>query len=214
MSRIPDAWRRRLPLAVAGLLFAGGNLVFYLSYRTNTHERREALEARRDGLQRAVEAREADAARLSGQRERLSGVSEAMAEFYGHRIGTQQQTLAAVVADLHAALKDAGIEVNQIGYSTIPVTQLPLTQMKISFPVKCDYAKFKKLLRTFETGKRWVAVQSVSIRRETDQPGVVSVQMELVTYFSDREEAPDSSRKPAGPAPAPARGAVPARRTG
>jgi Tfp pilus assembly protein PilO len=215
VSRIPADWRRRLPLAAAGLLFAVGNLVFYLSYRTNTHVRREALEARRDALKAAVEAREAEAARLSGQRDRLSGVSDAMEEFYGRRIGTQQQTLAAVVADLHAALKDAGIEASQIGYSVAPVTKLPLTQLKISFPIRCDYSKFKKLLRTFETGKRWLAVQSVAIRRDGEQPGLVSVQMELVTYFSERDEAPATPGKPAGPAsPAPARGAVPARRTG
>jgi hypothetical protein len=59
---------------------------------------------RRDELKRSVEAREAEATRLSGQRERLSGVSEAMEEFYGRRIGTQEETLASLVADLHAAL--------------------------------------------------------------------------------------------------------------
>ena len=215
MIRVPDAWRRRLPLAAASLLFAAGNLVFYLSFRANTHERREALEARRDDLKRTVEAREADAARLAGQRDRLSGVSEAMEEFYGRRIGTQQQTLAAVVADLHAALRDTGIEANQISYSTSELKQLPLSQMKITFPIKCDYAKFKKLLRTFETAKRWVSVQSVAIRRDPEQPGVVSVQMELVTYFSDRGEAPSAPGKPAAPAaPGSGRGAVPARRTG
>lgn len=215
MSRIPAAWRRRLPLAAAALAFAVGNVVFYLSYRANTHERREALEARRDSLKRTVEAREAEAARLTGQRDRLSGVSDAMEEFYGRRIGSQQQTLAAVVAGLHEALKDAGIEASQIAYSAAPVQKLPLTQLRISFPIKCDYARFKKLLRTFETSKRWVAVQSVAIRRDGEQPGVVSVQMELVTYFSDREAAPAPPGKPAGPgAPAEARGAVPARRTG
>ena len=214
MSRIPATWRRRLPLAAAAILFAAGNLVFFASNRPTTHERRQANEARRDELTRNVEAREAEASRLAGQRERLSGVSDAMAEFYGRRIGTQEATLAGVVAGLHEALKENGIEANQISYASSAVTGLPLTQMRVDFPVKCDYSKFKKLLRTFETGKRWIAVRSVAIGRDSEQPGVVSVQMELVTYFSDREEAPGKSGRPQAPASPAVRGAVPARRTG
>jgi len=211
VSRIPAGWRRRLPLAAA-VLFAAANLVFFASYRANTHERRQALETHRDELKRAVEAREAEAARLSGQRARLSGVSEAMEEFYGRRIGTQEATLASVVAGLHEALKESGIEANQISYASSPVTGLPLTQLRVTFPVRCDYSRFKKLLRTFETGKRWIAVRSVAIGRDSDQPGAVSVQMDLVTYFSDRGGAPGPTGRPA--APASAGGAVPARRTG
>ena len=213
--RIPTAWRRRLPLAAAAILFAAANIVFFASYRAGTHERRQALETRRDELKRAVEAREAEAARLSGQRQRLSGVSEAMEEFYGRRIGTQDATLAGVVAGLHESLRDSGIEANQISYSTSPVTGLPLTQMRITFPVKCDYSRFKKLLRTFEAGKRWIAVRSISIGRDAEQPGSVSVQMDLVTYFSDREGVPGATDRPGAPAsPAPGRGAVPAGRSG
>ena len=48
-----------------------------------------------------------------------------MEEFYGHRIGTQEETLAGLVADLHAALKEAGIETSQISYATAPVLKLP-----------------------------------------------------------------------------------------
>jgi len=213
--RIPLAWRRRLPLAAVAILFAAGNLVFFASYRANMHERRQALEARRDDLRRTVETREAEATRLSGQRQRLSGVSDAMEEFYGRRIGTQEDTLAAVVNGLHEALRENGIEANQISYTTSPVTGLPLTQMRINFPIKCDYSRFKKLLRTFETGKRWIAVHSVAIGREADQPGAVSVQMELVTYFSERGDAPGGNGRPGAPAsPTAARVARPARGTG
>jgi len=213
--RIPAGWRRRLPLAAVAILFAAGNLVFFASYRANTHERRQALEARRDDLKRTVEAREAEAARLAGQRQRLSGVSEAMEEFYGHRIGTQEDTLAAVVAGLHEALQESGIEANQISYTTSEVSGLPLTQMRINFPIRCDYSRFKKLLRTFEAGKRWIAVRSVAIGRDSDQPGAVSVQMELATYFSEPGEAPGKTGRPGAPAPpTAARGALSARRTG
>jgi hypothetical protein len=136
-----------------------------------------------------------------------------MEEFYGHRIGTQEETLAGLVADLHAALKEAGIEANQISYSTSPAMKLPLTRMTVTFPVKCDYGSFKKLLRILETGKRWISVDSVAIGRDTEQPGSVYVQVQLATYFADREDgaSPPAARSPATPPAAPARGAVPAR---
>jgi Tfp pilus assembly protein PilO len=207
MRLVPSGWNRRLPFAIAALVFAAANLVFFLGYRSSTNERRAALEARRDDLARTVAAREAEAEKLATQKERLSGVSEAMENFYGHRIGTQEETLANLVADLHGALKEAGIEANQVSYTTAPVTKLPLTRMRISFPVKADYGRFKKLLKLFESGKRWIAVESVAIRRDTEQPGAVYVQMELATYFADREPSVPGKKSPSA---APARGAVPA----
>ena len=103
------AWRRRLPALAAAFLFAAANLAFFVVYGSGAHTRRDALEARRTALAHTVAEAEAEAARLTAQKERLSGVSEAMEEFYGHRIGSQRETLAAVVDDLHGALSQAGV---------------------------------------------------------------------------------------------------------
>jgi hypothetical protein len=94
--------------------------------------------------------------------------------------------------------------------------KLPLEQMKIQLPVKCDYSRFKKLLRAFETSRRWIAVRTVATQRDNERPGSVSVQLELVTYFTQGEGAePSTPRGPGKPAPAkPAPGAMAARRTG
>jgi Tfp pilus assembly protein PilO len=201
---ISARWRRRLPLLAAAALFAFGNLVFFLSYRSTFHDRRIALEARRDDLKRSVEAREAEAARLAGQRERLNGVSTAIEEFYGKRIGPQRESLAAIVAEVHNVLQGAGVSTAQIAYTTTGMQKLPLTQMRIVFSVRCDYARFKRLLRAFETDKRWIAVRSVSINRDNDQPGSVQVQLELATYFRESDASPPAPQKSAG-APAAAR---------
>jgi Tfp pilus assembly protein PilO len=215
MKLVLPRWNRRLPLALAALVFAAANLVFFLTYRSSTNERAAALESRRDELARTVASREAEAEKLAGQKERLSGVSEAMEEFYGRRVGTQDETLAGLVADLHTILQEAGIEANQISYATAPVAKLPLTRMRVGFSVKCDYGRFKKLLRIFEQSRRWIAVESVAIRRDTEQPGSVYVQVDLATYFTEPEEAPPSppgAKAPAPPSGAPARRAVPAAR--
>lgn len=184
------SWQRRLPLAAAAALFAAGNLALFFSYRASSQTRREALEARRVELQQSVEKREAEAARISAQEERLSGVSDAIEEFYGRRIGTQRALLASVVAELHAILEQAGVAAAQISYSTTPDKALPLTQMQISFSVRCDYPRFKRLLKAFEGSRRWLAVRTVSIQRDPELPGSVQVQMDLVTYFDEREGPP------------------------
>jgi len=213
MKLLPAGWNRRMPLALGALVLAAANAVIFLGYRSSTNERRAALEARRDDLARTVASREAEAEKLSTQNQRLSGVSEAMEEFYGHRIGTQEETLAGLVADLHEALKEAGIETSQISYATAPVVKLPLTRMRVTFGVKSDYGRFKKFLKILETGRRWIAVESVAIRRDTEQPGSVYVQMELATYFAEPSSPAPSTQSPAPPAAAPARGAVPAARS-
>ena len=188
MSALRPLWRRQLPLLAAALVFAVGNLVFFLTYRSGWQTRRESLEARRTEMRQAAHAKETEAEKLVAQRERLSGVSSAIDEFYGHRIGPERETLATIVAELHGVLKDVGVTVPSIAYGTSAVAKLPLTQMKMTFSVKSDYSRFKRLLRAFETNKRWIAVRSIAITRDSEQPGSVTVQIELVTYFAEPEE--------------------------
>jgi Tfp pilus assembly protein PilO len=191
---------RRLALPVAAGLFAVANLAFFLTYRSTFEDRRGALEARREELKRSVHEQEVQARRLETQRDRLNGVSTAIDEFYGKRIGTQRETLAAVVDDLHAALKEAGVTTSQISYTTAAVEKLPLTQMRIGFAIRCDYDRFKRLLGLFETGPRWLVIRGVGISRDNEIPGSVQVQLELVTYFSERPgpaEPPPASEKAA-----------------
>ncbi|HEY1435759.1 MAG TPA: hypothetical protein VGG65_10305, partial [Thermoanaerobaculia bacterium] len=117
---------RKLWLLVAAALFAAGNFAFFLAYRSGSQTRRAALEAQRDGLKHNVESAEADATRAAAQKDRLGGVSAAMEEFYGHRIGTERESLAPVVDEIHTILKDTGVSAPQISYSTSPLPKLPL----------------------------------------------------------------------------------------
>jgi len=209
-------WGRRLPLVAAAVLFAGANLAVFLAYRSSTQTRRAGLEARRDELKGVVEKQEAEAARVVSQRERLGGVSAAMETFYGKRIGRERETLAPVVAEVHTILKEAGVAAPQISYQTSPVLKLPLVQMRVSFGVHCDYPRFKRLLHAFETSKAWLVVRDISISRDSGQPGQVQVQVELVTYFAERDALPAPEKPAPGKASAGARGKAPApmRRTG
>jgi hypothetical protein len=190
----------RLPLVVAALAFAGANVAFFLTYRSGFAERRAVLESRRDELQKNVEAVEKEATRVAGQKERLGGVSGAIEEFYGHRIGSERETLAPVVAEIHEIVKDAGVAVPQISYTTAPMTKMPLSEMRIVFTVRCDYPRFKRLLREFETSPKWLAIRDVGITRDSERPGSVQVQLGLVTYFTEAggppADGPPEQRRP------------------
>lgn len=181
---------RALTLLAAAALFAGANLAFFLVYRSGSESRRAALEARRDALKQSVVSGETEADRISQQKDRLGGVSEALAEFYGRRIGTERETLASVVDEVHSILKETGVAAPTISYSAVAMGKLPLEQMRIVFTVRCDYGRFKQLLRAFESSSKWIAVREVAISRDNDRPGSVQVQLDLVTYFA---EGPGSS---------------------
>ena len=197
---------RALTLLIAAALFFAGNLAFFLAYRSGTQSRRASLQARRDDLRKAVQSSEADAAKVTGQKDRLGGVSEAIDEFYGRQIGTERETLASVVDEIHSILRETGVAVPQISYSTVSVAKLPLLQMQVVFTIRCDYSRFKQLLRAFEASPRWIAVRGIGIARDNDRPGSVQVQMSLVTYFAEPGEP--------GPAADGAAGPLAARRTG
>lgn len=180
---------RALTLLAAAALFAGANLAFFVVYRSGSASRRAALEARRDALKQSVASGETEAERVSRQKSRLGGVSEAIEEFYGRRIGTERETLAPVVDEIHSILRETGVAAPQISYTTAAVAKLPLLQMHIVFTVRCDYGRFKQLLRAFEASSKWIVVREIAISRDNDRPGSVQVQLNLVTYFAEGAES-------------------------
>ena len=94
----------------------------------------------------------------------------------------------------------AGVAAPQISYTTVAMPKLPLVQMRIVFTVRCDYGRFKQLLRSFESSSKWLAIREVAIARDNERPGSVQVQMDLVTYFA--EAGGSSVETEAGPATA------------
>ena len=99
MSTRQSVWRRRAGLLALATLLAAGNLAFFLWYRSTTQDRERSLEARRVQLASEVESVQAEAARLSGQRDRLSQVSSAITEFYARRVGSRRESLAPLVEE-------------------------------------------------------------------------------------------------------------------
>lgn len=192
-----NIWRRRAGLLVLAGLFLLANLGFLLGSRSIRAARKQALEERRASLTTGVAAREAEAKKLTDERNRLSQVASVIDEFYGRRVGPRRETLAPIVDEVHAVMRKAGVSPRSIGYSTSAVHALPLSQMEISFGFQSDYARFKRLLAAFESNPRWIVVRDVSITRDDETPGEVQVRMTLATYFSGDEKPGSPPRLPA-----------------
>jgi Tfp pilus assembly protein PilO len=179
-----SVWRRRAGLLALAALLAAGNLAFFLWYRSTSQDRERSLEARRVQLASEVESVQAEAARLSAQRKRLSQVSSAITEFYARRVGSRRESLAPLVEEIHAVLRRVGVNPAQISYSIQTVGDLPLTEMRVGFSFRNDYAKFKQLLAAFESDRRWIVIREVGLSRDADFPGGVQVRVQLSTYFA------------------------------
>jgi len=191
-------WRQRAGLLAAAALFLIANVGFLVGARSITTARREVLEEQRTALTRDVTAREAEAARLEGQRSRLAKVSTVIDEFYGRRVGSRRATLAPIVDEIHTVLQKNGVSPVTITYGTSPLKNLPLSQMVIGFGFNSDYARFKRLLGAFESDRRWIVVREILLARSSGTPGEVLVQMQLATYFAEEERI--ATPPPASPA--------------
>lgn len=191
-----NIWRQRAALLIVAALFLLANLGFLLGSRSIGAARKQALEDRRATLTTEVAAREAEVTKLVADRDRLARVSSVIDEFYGRRVGSRRATLAPIVEEIHAVMKKAGVAPNTIGYSTMRVANLPLSQMTIAFSFASDYARFKRLLSMFEKNPRWIVVREVSLSRNAETPGEVQVRLVLATYFSGDEQAPEPALQP------------------
>ncbi len=185
-----NVWARRTGLLAASALLLIGNLVFGVWYRGTARDRQEGLEGRRSRLEKEVAEAESEAAKVSGQRDRLSQVSSAITDFYTNRVGPRRETLAQIVEELHTVLQRVGVNPSQISYNMATVGGLPLTRMEIGFSFRNDYGKFKQLVAAFETDRRWIVVKDIGLSRDTDVPGGVQVRMRLATYFKRDEPQP------------------------
>jgi len=195
-------WKQRLGLLIVAALFLIANIGFLVGARSITAARRAALEEERAALTADVAAKEAEAAKLQGQSSRLAQVSTVMDEFYGKRVGSRRETLAPIVEEIHSVLQKNEVSPVSLSYGTSSLKSLPLSQMMVGFNFNSDYPRFKRLLASIETDRRWLVVRDVALTRVTETPGQVQVHMVLATYFSDE----DRMLAPAAPV-------LPARRT-
>lgn len=198
MSVTLAVWRRRAGIVAIACVILLANLGFFLWYRSTARLRADGLEKERAALAAGTAAKEEEAKRLMGQRDRIALVSQAIQEFYGKRVGRRREALAPLVEEMHGVFRRTGIFPLQISYATAPVESLSLTEMQVAFGYATDYPTFKKLLAAIEEDRHWIVVRQVSVNRDPSAPSAVQLRMTLATYFSAEDEGmvPSSPGRP------------------
>lgn len=185
-------WKDRAPMVGTALLFFLANLVYFLAGRAVDASRADALNRQRTDARTRVGAAEAARQKAAADRAHIRNVELAADEFYGKRIGTIDDTIAAVVDEIHKVCRDANVNPHQISYGVRVRPKMPIKEMSIGFSVGGDYGTLRRLLRGFEADPRWVVVRGVQLSRKGETTGEGNVHLDLATYFYDAasESAP------------------------
>ena len=176
-------WRERAWLVAPAILFFLANLAYFLGGRAVDSSRTQALErARRDAHARLDRA-QAEQKKAASDATRVQSVRRVEDEFFGKRIGSLNDTVAATVADIHRVCRLANVAPHSISYGVTDRKNIPLTEMGISFGVSGDYRTLRKLLSSFENDPRWIVVRQVGLARAGETVASGNIRLNLATYF-------------------------------
>ena len=185
-------WKDRAPVVGAALVFFLANFVYFLAGRAVDASRAAALDRQKSDARGRLAAAEAAREKAAADQAHIRNVEKASQEFYGKRIGTIDDTVAAVVDEIHKVCREANVNPHAISYGVKARAKMPLKEMGIGFSVEGDYGTLRKLLRGFEADPRWVVVRGVQLSRKGETTGDGTVRLDLATYFYDAnsESAP------------------------
>ncbi len=179
----PTLWREKAWIIAPAVLFFLANLVYFLGGRAVDASRSEALtRARNDARSRLESAQQAQKKAVSDAG-RVEAVRRAEEEFFGKKIGSLNDTVAATVAEIHRVCRSANVAPHAISYAVADRKNVPLTEMAISFGVSGDYATLRRLLHGFENDPRWVVVRQVGLTRAGETVAAGNIRLNLATYF-------------------------------
>jgi hypothetical protein len=176
-------WRERAWYIAPAILFFLGNFAYFLGGRAVDSSRTQALErARRDARDRLERAESAQKKAVSDAA-RVDSVRRVEEEFFGKRIGSLNDTVAATVSDIHRVCRTANVAPHSISYGVTDRRNIPLSEMGISFGVSGDYRTLRKLLQSFENDPRWIVVRQVGLARASETVAAGNIHLNLATYF-------------------------------
>ncbi len=182
-------WKERAPVVGAAVLFFLANLVYFLAGHAVNASRMETLARDRRNAHDRMDAAEKTRAKAVADLAHVEDVRKAAKEFYGSRIGTIDDTVAAVVDEIHKVCRQANVNPHSIGYGVTNRPQMPIKEMSISFGVEGDYRTLRALLRGFESDPHWLVVRGVQLARKGESTGAGTVRLALATYFYSPEAA-------------------------
>ncbi len=189
MKLEPTLWREKAWIIVPAILFFAANFAYFLAGRAVDRSRAESLERSKSSAAVRLENAQRDKTRAESEADHIDEVRKAEKEFFGTRVGTLEDSVAAAVDDIHRVCEKAGPVPHQISYGVRDRPNVPLQEMTISFTVDGNYTTLRRLISGFESDRRWVVIRQVGLSRRGETTGDGDISLSLATYFFEPEKA-------------------------
>jgi Tfp pilus assembly protein PilO len=188
-GRGAELWWERRRLWLPAAVFALVGVVLLVVY--------QVVLADRLGLQAsAVEERERTLAAVTAQREeseellrRARSTRLALDALYGDSLGTQSRRLTAVIAQVKALARQAGLSgVEAIAYRDDAVEGLPLLRKSIDFSARGGYEELRRFINLLEVADAFITLEEIRVQGDTGG-SQLQLRVSLSTLFATAEAA-------------------------
>jgi Tfp pilus assembly protein PilO len=184
-------WRARL-LPLFLVLLAANALAF--AAWTLPRSLRQKNAAARAVAARAELGRERDEARALGERaEAIRSNRADLERFYATLAGGEKQELLKSLEAVEELARAPGLQPASRTLHREDVEGAPLERVAITLPLAGSYAQLVGFLRGVERSPRFLTVDRVALRADTESGG--SLQVELSTYLRQPAEARKAGRR-------------------
>jgi Tfp pilus assembly protein PilO len=183
MKRVVPFWRRRLVPVALGLLAL--NLVVYLAYTLPRSLGHQDAEARAQSLREDVARERLETAQ---RREYVATVTrnrEDVKQFYASLVERREEGLLPTLREIEALARDKSLVAGSRAYQREEIKGASLTRVGITVPLKGTYTDLVGFLAQIESGKRFITVDRVALRRQGDTGEAAQLSVDLSAIFKE-----------------------------
>jgi Tfp pilus assembly protein PilN len=181
--------RRVLFYAWTALVVANLGLLAAFTLPRTLEERNLELRAAR--LNEDIEAARRRNQALKTRDEAAARNAADMARFYRTVVGTREQTLLPVLAEIQAAARDLQLATGSQSYEAKALDDAPLVRFRIRMPVSGSYGQVTAFLDRLEQSALFLTIDEVKLReRPQDGAGAADLNLSFSAYFRDTQPRP------------------------
>ena len=190
MSAGAPFWRRRLVPAFVVLL--GLNLVTLAGWTGPRYWRQKNAATRAEAARAEVALQRRATAALRERAASIRGNAADVERFYRSLAGSEKADLLPTLKAIEELAGSPGLRPGARAFHREEVRDARVERVAVTLPLEGSYEQLVEFLRAVETSPRFLTVDSVSMRAETD--GGARLQVKLSTYLrraaGAREEGP------------------------
>lgn len=182
---LKDIWSRNRGLfsAIAALVLLSVALFFYQTLVADPESKR--LQARQRVLQQQLMDREAKLAQSGVPVSTVEQMERDLLKF--SELIPEKDEFADFIGDLFSWAGQTNLDIRQISYEPKLDTEANFLTYSLSFSVDGTYGQMKKFIHFLENSRRILLIDKISLtgRRSKDNSSIVSLQINLTTYFQE-----------------------------